>query len=374
MALGRTNRNILGHWWWTVDRTTLGAIGVLAIFGLFMVFAASPPVAKTYQYPENHFITKHLIYLFPSALVFLGVSLLSAKGVLRLGLAMFGVFVTLLGATLIFGPEIKGSTRWLVLGDIRIQPSEFIKPGLSIAVAYLLARKPGIQGLPEALVALVVVTGFLLMQPDFGMSLLVITIFSAQLFVGGISWWIVGGIGLLGALSAYVAILTLPHVRERLVDFFDSSTLGYQVDKAIDAISKGGWFGLGPGEGRVKFLLPEAHSDFVFAAAAEEFGILSCLIILAVFALITLRGLARLAESQDKFVQLAAAGLVIQFGLQAFINMAVNLNLLPTKGMTLPLISYGGSSTLALAIGLGMLLALTRSGAALRKPLGAGRS
>lgn len=374
IALDRTNRGILGHWWWTVDRTTLGAVTVLAIVGIFMVFAASPPVARTYQYEENHFIYKHLTYLFPAALVLIGVSMLNARGVLRLGLGLLAVFGTLVALTLLIGPEIKGSTRWLTPSGLRVQPSEFVKPALAIAVAYLIARKPGFTGVPEALAIVIALTGILLMQPDLGMSMLVLAVFGGQLFVAGISWWIVGGVAALGVGSIYGAYTLLPHVRERIDGFLDPETEIYQVVKALSAVSEGGLFGRGPGEGVIKFRLPEAHSDFVFATAAEEFGIIACLIIVAVFALVTLRGLSRLMQSADRFVQLAAAGLVIQFGLQALINMAVNLNLVPTKGMTLPLISYGGSSTLALAIGLGMLLALTRRGAGLGPGFGMGRS
>lgn len=374
IALDRTNRGIIGHWWWTVDRTTLGAVAVLAVIGIFMVFAASPPVARTYEYDENHFIYKHLTYLLPAALVLLSVSMLNARGVMRLGLALLVVFGVMVALTLVLGPEIKGSTRWLTPGGMRVQPSEFVKPALAITVAYLIARKPGFAGVPEALAIVVALTGILLMQPDLGMSVLVLAVFGGQLFVAGISWWIVGGVACLGLGSVYGAYVFLPHVRERIDGFLDPEAEIYQVVKALSAVSEGGLFGRGPGEGVIKLRLPEAHSDFVFATAAEEFGIIACLMIVAIFALVTLRGLSRLTASSDRFVQLAASGLVIQFGLQALINMAVNLNLIPTKGMTLPLISYGGSSTLALAMALGMLLALTRRGAGLGPGFGIGSS
>lgn len=365
IALDRTNRGFLGHWWWTVDRAALSSIAMLAVVGIFMVFAASPPVARIYEYDENHFIYKHLTYLFPAVLVLLGVSMMNAKGVMRLGMVLLAVFGAMLALTLVFGPEIKGSTRWLTPGSIRIQPSEFVKPALAIATAYLIARKPGFLGVPEALAVVVTCTGLLLMQPDLGMSVLILAVFAGQLFIAGISWWIVGAVAGLALASIYGAYTWLPHVRERIDNFLDPNTEIYQVAKALSAVSEGGLLGRGPGEGVIKLRLPEAHSDFVFATAAEEFGILACLAIVAIFAFVTLRGFSRLLENTDRFVQIAAAGLIIQFGLQALINMAVNLNLVPTKGMTLPLISYGGSSTLALAIGLGMLLALTRRGASL---------
>lgn len=363
ISLDRTNRGIIGHWWWTVDRVMLVSIAVLALLGLIMVFAASPPVARLLEVDGNYFITKHLIYLGPAIVALVCVSLMSCRGVYRLAVAMLAFFGTLTLLTLFIAPEVKGATRWLDMPGFRLQPSEFLKPALVITIAWLLARQEGLRGVPHAVALLSIPIMMLALQPDLGMSVLIAAVFAVQLFVAGISWLIVVAAIAAAGAGVWIAYHAMSHVRARIDGFFDPTTEVYQVEKALRAVAEGGLFGRGPGEGIVKFNLPEAHSDFVFAAAAEEFGVVACLLILAVFAFITLRGFERLMESRDRFVQIAAAGLLAQFGLQALINMAVNLNLMPTKGMTLPLISYGGSSTLALAVGLGMLLALTRKGA-----------
>jgi len=363
ISLDRTNRGIVGHWWWTIDRVLLVSIALLAVLGLIMVFASSPPVARLLEVDGNYFIIKHLTYLGPAILALVCVSLMSCRGVYRLAVLTLGLFGVLSLLTLFIAPEVKGATRWLDLQSFRLQPSEFVKPALFVVIAWLLARQDGLRGLPQAVALLSLPLVILALQPDLGMSVLIVAVFAIQLFVAGISWLIVAAAVAAAIAGVWAAYHWLPHVRLRIDGFVDPTTEVYQVEKALRAVAEGGLFGRGPGEGIVKFNLPEAHSDFVFAAAAEEFGVIACLLILAVFAFITLRGFERLMDSRDRFVQIAAAGLLAQFGLQALINMAVNLNLIPTKGMTLPLISYGGSSTLALAVGLGMLLALTRKGA-----------
>jgi cell division protein FtsW len=285
--------------------------------------------------------------------------------VLRLAVGMLTLFGALLLATLVVAPEIKGARRWLALGGLAIQPSEFVKPALVVVTAYLLTRRPGLSGLPETALIVAAVLLVLGSQPDIGMAAVIGLVYGAQLFVAGIAWpWVVGllGVGLVGAWQAY---LLWPHFRQRIDAFLDPGSLGYQVEQALRAVDSGGLFGRGPGEGVTKFRLPDAHSDFIFAATAEEFGVLVCLLLLGLFAFIVLRGLWQVHRSIDRFTQLAAAGLIAQIGAQAIINMAVNLNLMPTKGMTLPFVSYGGSSMLALAVGTGMLLALTRRNARL---------
>ena len=364
-VFSRTDRSILGQWWWTVDRMLLAGVALLIGFGILMVFAASPPVAQSINLPESHFIIKHLIYLAPAAFFLLGVSILAPLGVLRLAVGMTGLFAVLVVAVLIAGPEIKGAKRWLFLFGSQLQPSEFLKPALAVVAAWLLTRSSSMSGWMPASVLVCAVIGLLILQPDLGMATLVAAVFCAQLFVAGLPWLLVIvfiGLGISGIWGAYQ---WLPHVRTRIDSFLDPTAEVYQVQKAMNAVSSGGLWGRGPGEGVVKFRLPEAHSDFVFATTAEEFGLIACLIIVIVFALIVARSLMRAHNNNDRFTQLAAAGLVVGFGLQALINMAVNLNVMPTKGMTLPFISYGGSSMLALAVGMGMLLALTRRGAKL---------
>ncbi len=363
--LSRTDRSLFGTWWWTVDRATLSGFGVLALIGVILVFTASPPVARTLHVSPDHFILKHLTYLVPAALLLILTSLLSPLGVLRLAMAMLALFGGLLLLTLVAGADIKGATRWLALGPLVIQPSEFVKPALAVVTARLITRQPGLKGVPLTFLPVGVCLVILFSQPDLGMVAVVGLVFAIQLFLAGIPWAIVIGLNVVGAGGAWLAYTLFPHVSRRIDSFLDPNTVGYQVEMALRAVASGGLLGRGPGEGIEKFLLPDAHTDFVFAAAAEEFGILACLVIASLFAALLLRSLWRINETNDRFVQIAAAGLVSQFALQALINMAVNLNLIPTKGMTLPFISYGGSSTIALAFGMGMLLALTRRGARL---------
>ncbi|MCB2054870.1 MAG: cell division protein FtsW [Geminicoccaceae bacterium] len=361
-VFARTDRTVFGRWWWTVDRPVLGGIAFLAALGVLMVLSASPPVARNLDYDESYFIVRHLRTLVLAAACLVGVSLLAPRGVLRAAIICLAVFGAATVATLFLAPEIKGSHRWLFPLGQQLQPSEFVKPALAVVTGWVLARAEGLQGLPVAGTLIAIVTMVLLLQPDLGMAVLIGAVFCAQLFVAGLAWgWVAAAIAV-ACTSVWGAYHLLPHVKERIDGFLDPTVEVYQVERALSALTSGGLFGRGPGEGVVKYNLPEAHSDFVFATAAEEFGILFCLLIVTAFALIVLRALGRVYENEDRFVQLAGVGLITQLGLQALINMAVNLNLIPTKGMTLPLISYGGSSMVALGIGLGMLLALTRRG------------
>ena len=364
-AFARTDRSLLGQWWWTIDRFLLVGIGILVLMGAIMVLASSPPIARNLRLDGMHFVIRHFLVLVPAGVCLFAVSLLAPRGVLRLAVVIFAAAAALTVATLFFAPEIKGATRWLFIGGQQLQPSEFLKPGLAVVVAWLLASKSGLKGLPLSLVLVGGAMGILLLQPDLGMAAVVAAFFAAQLFVAGLGWLpiiLLAGIGAGGLWSAY---RVLPHVRERIDGFLDPTAEIYQVERALSAVKSGGFLGRGPGEGVVKFRLPEAHSDFVFATVAEEFGIIACLVIVTIFACLVLRALWRLQLNPNRFVQLAATGLIAQFGLQALVNMAVNVNLVPTKGMTLPFISYGGSSLLAVAITMGMLLALTRRGARL---------
>ncbi len=364
----RTDRSIVGNWWWTVDRTMLAGVAILALIGTILIFAASPAVGERVFGAEMHFVNKHLILLVPACLLLVGVSMLAPLGVLRLGVGMYAGFGCMLVLTLFFAPEVKGATRWLPILGFPLQPSEFVKPAVVIVAAHLLARRVGTGGLLAAGGVVLPVLAVLVMQPDIGMTAVVGAVFGVQLFVAGLTWFWVLALIVGAGLGFWQAYVWLPHFAERVNDFFDPGSLGYQIERALRAVAEGGLFGRGPGEGVQKWHLPDAHADFIFAATAEEFGVVACLALVALFAFMILRGLWRISEAGDRFVQLAAAGLIAEFGLQALINMAVNLNLIPTKGMTLPFISYGGSSLLALAIAMGMLLALTRRGARLQIP------
>ncbi|MEK0082581.1 FtsW/RodA/SpoVE family cell cycle protein [Benzoatithermus flavus] len=365
----RTDRTLVGNWWWTVDRFMLGGVALLAVVGTILIFAASPAVGERVYGAEMHFVVKHLFFLLPASCMLVVVSLLAPLGVLRLAVGMLGLFGFLLVLTLLFAPEVKGAHRWLVLFGMPLQPSEFVKPALIVVTAYLLSRRERAKAMPTTALLVLPVLAVLAKQPDIGMAAVISLVYCAQLFVAGIAWiWVLALIGAV-VFGAWQAYLWLPHFTERVNGFLDPDSLGYQIERALRAVAAGGLFGRGPGEGVQKWHLPDAHADFIFAATAEEFGIIACLFLVVVFASLILRGLWRVHETTDRFIQLAAVGLVAQFGLQALINMAVNLNLMPTKGMTLPFISYGGSSLLALAIGMGMLLALTRRGARLELPL-----
>lgn len=363
-TIARTDTSVVGRWWWTVDRWALLALLLLMALGALLTQAASPSVAERIGYEATHFSLRHFVFLPLAVATMFLLSLLTIRGVRRLAVLGFAASLLLAAATLLVGPEIKGATRWLSIGSFSLQPTEFMKPFFAVATAWVLSA--GIAGttVPGRTIAGLMLAGvlaILVLQPDIGMAVVVTAIWGAQLFVAGLPMaWVLGCCvaGILGLTAAY---FTIPHVAGRIDRFLDpSSGDSYQIDRAMEAFSHGGFFGRGPGEGMIKQVLPDAHTDFIFAVAAEEYGLLFCLLLLLLFAFITLRGLVRLLREDDMFVILAAVGLLAQFGLQAVINIGVNLHLLPTKGMTLPFISYGGSSMIALAIGMGMLLALTR--------------
>lgn len=366
MALSRSDTSVLGRWWWTVDRWTLVALLVLVGFGYVMMLAASPAVAERIGASSRHmFFIKQVAYLGLATLLMVAVSLLSVRGVRRLALLGFAAAVVLTAATLVVGAEIKGARRWLPIPGFSLQPSEFLKPFFAVVAAWLIAegKVPGskVWGASIAVVLFLLVAAILKSQPDIGMLLVVAAVFFAQFFVAGMNLIIVGAVGGLGVLGAVGAYLMFPHVQSRVHRFLDpDSGDSYQVSVALEAFANGGLLGRGPGEGRVKNVLPDAHADFVFAVAGEEYGMVVCMLIIALFAFVVVRGLMRLLGESDLFVMLAGAGLLTQFGLQAFVNMGSTLHLIPTKGMTLPFVSYGGSSVLAIAVGMGMLLALTR--------------
>jgi cell division protein FtsW len=360
----RAQRTLLGEWWWTVDRLTLATIGALMLAGVVLSLAASPRVAARLGLDPFYFVNRHVLFLLPSIAVMLAVSFLNPQQVRRLSLLIFAMSLVLAAATPFFGPEIKGARRWLVLFSVSIQPSEFLKPAFVIIIAWLFgesAKRPDMPANTFALMLLLTVVALLVLQPDFGQTMLIALVWSALFFMAGMRVvWVFGiaGLASVGLLSAYY---TVPHVARRIQRFLDpASGDTFNIDIATESFMRGGWFGKGPGEGTVKRLLPESHTDFVFAVAAEEFGIALCLVIVALFAFIVIRMLLRAMRNDDPFMRFAAAGLTILFATQSAINMAVNLHLIPAKGMTLPFISYGGSSMISLGYAMGMLLALTR--------------
>lgn len=365
MNFGRTDTSILGRWWWTVDRWTIGALFLLVGIGILLTMAASPAVADRIGADSFHFIRRQFMFLAPALVVMIGVSLLNPKQVRRMGVIGYCGAVLLLTVVLFIGPEVKGSTRWINIAGISIQPSEFTKPAFAIVSAWMFAESRLNPGFPGKAIAtgLYLLTALLLLrQPDVGQTLIISAIWGAQFFLAGLPIILVLGLLVLAVFGGIGAYFAFSHVQSRVDRFLDpTGGDAYQVMTALNAFKNGGIFGRGPGEGRVKLVLPDAHTDFILAVAGEEFGIALCLVVVALFAFIVLRGFSRLMKEENLFVVLATAGLLVQFGLQAIINMASTLRLMPTKGMTLPFISYGGSSMLALALGMGMVLALTRT-------------
>lgn len=360
----RTDQSILGRWWWTVDRGLLAAFLALAVFGVVMVATASPPVAERIGIDQFHFIKRHLMILGPAIGVMLGVSLLSPRMLWRLcSLGLIGCFFALI-AVLVWGQEIKGAQRWIDLPLMSLQPSEFVKPAFAIAAAWLIAREkdqPGFPGTKIAFGIFCVMALLIIMQPDFGMTVVLSSIFAAQLLLAGLPWLWIGGIAGLGAVGVLAAYFLLPHVRSRFDRFFDpQSGDNFQVERAVEAFQSGGLFGAGPGQGTVKLALPDAHADFIFAVAGEELGLWMTAVLIILFGFIVLRGFNRVMDSHNLFALLAVGGILTMIGLQGLIHMGASTGMLPPKGMTLPFISYGGSSMLAIAFSLGAVLSLTR--------------
>jgi cell division protein FtsW len=363
-VLSRADTSLLGRWWWTVDRWTLLAIGTLIGFGYIMMLAASPSVAERIHVARDVFILKQVFFLAVAGGLVVMVSLLSPRGVRRVALAGCVIALSFTAMTLVIGMEIKGARRWIELPGMSVQPSEFLKPCFAVVAAWLIAegqRSRRFPGMALALGVFAIIVLLLKSQPDMGMTAVITGVLFIQLFVAGLNMlFLAVGLGGIGAASV-AAYAIFPHVRSRIARFVHPQVGdNFQVNRALEAFGNGGLLGRGPGEGVVKDSIPDAHADFVFAVAGEEFGLIICLVILGVFAFIVLRGLLRVLAEGDLFVVLASTGLAAGFGLQAFVNMGSTLRLIPTKGMTLPFISYGGSSAVAVALGIGMLLALTR--------------
>lgn len=363
-SFSRADSSLLGGWWWTIDRWTLVALGAIIVLGAFLNMSASPAVAERIGSDSYFFIRKHLQLMPITLALLLGTSLLSPKAILKFGFLLFGISLLGVYFTLYMGVEIKGAKRWISLPGFSLQPSEFLKPGIAIVIAWFLSfRKEDLIIDPRWLAFAAVVLSLLglLAQPDIGMSAILITIWVVQLFLAGLPFRWIFLLGIVGIGGLGIAYIFLPHVTDRIDKFLDpSGSDSYQVGKAIEAFTSGGFMGVGPGEGRVKNYLPDSHADTIFAVLGEELGLIPTLMCVALFAFVILRGFYLLRNEQNLFIVLAVTGLYTQFGIQAFVNMASTLSLIPTKGMTLPFVSYGGSSMFAIAIGVGMALALTR--------------
>jgi cell division protein FtsW len=363
-GFARTDTSLLGRWWWTIVRWTLLSVAVLMGLGAILILAASPAVSERIGLGAFSLAKRQLVLLPLAGAMMFAMSLLSPRWVRRAAVLGFLGSLVLMVATLMIGPEIKGATRWINLGGFSLQPSEFVKPCFAVVAAWMFAlgkEQENFAGAGVAFGLWTLVVLLLLLQPDFGQAFVVSAVFGVQFFLAGLPMLLVAALALLGIVGIFGAYFLLPHVTQRIDSFFDPDVGDrYQIERSMEAFMNGGLFGRGPGEGTVKLYLPDAHADFVFAVAGEELGLIACLLIVGIFAFVVLRGFTRLLGENNLFVMLAATGLLTQFGLQALINMGSALHLMPTKGMTLPFISYGGSSLMALALGMGMVLALTR--------------
>ena len=364
LIFSRERKTPLAEWWWTVDRGLLGAFLLLIGVGVVLSFAASPAVAEAHDWGTWYFVVRHVSFALMAGALLIGVSVLPHRYIRILGILMLFGAIAMLLATLQFGEEVKGARRWLSIFGFSFQPSEAVKPAYAVVAAWLFSEgmvrrdMPGWQ-LATALMLVIVAT--LLRQPDVGQSALMIATWSVLVFLSGVSFWVI--LGLIGfALGGVVAAyFFFPHVTDRIDAFLNQADGSvYQVEKAIGSILEGGWLGRGPGEAITKRYLPDAHADYVFSAAAGEFGILFCLLLVALIGFIVLRSLRGAVQQGDLFARMAAAALAAQFGMQSAINLMVNVNLIPPKGMTLPFVSYGGTSMLAVAVGVGMMLGLMR--------------
>jgi cell division protein FtsW len=364
-AFPRSDRSPIGVWWWTVDRWMLGVIAILIAIGVVLAFAASPAAAARMNVDDPfHFAVRQCVFAAGAVIILIGVSMLEVKGIRRAAFFIWLAAIAVMIALPFMGHNAKGATRWLEFGGFSLQPSEFMKPALVILVSWMFSegqKGTGVPGVSIAFGLYFLSIGLLLIQPDVGQTVLITVAFGAAFWMAGVplSWvMLLGGVAAAGLSSTY---FLLPHVHSRVEKFISPDTADtHQVDAAAMAQAAGGLFGRGPGEGIMKRHVPDLHTDFIYSVGAEEFGLLFSLLLIALFAFVVIRGLYRAMKLSDPFEQVAAAALFVLVGQQAFINVAVNLDMIPTKGMTLPFISYGGSSMLAMGLTLGMALALTR--------------
>jgi cell division protein FtsW len=360
----RERKTPIAEWWWTIDKELLAGFILLLVAGVVLSFAASPPVAERLGLGPWHFIIRQAIFAALALPVLIGTSLLPPRAARWVALCVLIISVILLWLTLKFGVEVKGAKRWVSALGQTIQPSEFVKPAFAVIGGWLFAESMKQKGVPARILAtgiMMAIVGALLLQPDIGQTALVLATWASLLFLSGISWFVIFGLMVAAVGGLFGAYTIFPHFAKRIDSFINPEGGNtYQVDKALNSLLEGGWFGRGPGESIAKKMIPDAHADYIFSAAAGEFGIIFCICLVGLIAFIVIRALLGAQKQSNLFARLAASTLAIQFGLQCGINLAVNLNLIPPKGMTLPFVSYGGTSMIAVAFGAGLMLALTR--------------
>jgi len=369
----RNDNSLIAKWWWSVDKVSLLILFIIMAIGVFLNFSVSPAVAARVGKAPYAYLIKQMVFLPAAISLMLFISFQSERAVRRWALVVFTLFFVMTIMTLSMGTEtVKGAKRWLYLCGLSIQPSEFLKPSFCVLSAYVLSEGRKLfqssnnifkrnSGIILSGTILAFVSAVLLMQPDIGMTFTMFVIWGTQVFLAGISWLLIAALAVAGIALVVALYFTVPHFQFRIDSFFDSSVGDkYQITQALSAFHSGGIFGIGPGEGKVKAHIPDAHTDFIMAVAGEEFGFVFCLFIIVLFAFIVLRGFSLALKENKLFCMLAVTGLLVQFGFQAIVNMSSSLNIIPTKGMTLPFVSYGGSSLISIALGMGFVLALTK--------------
>ena len=362
--ISRTDQSVLGRWWWSVDRWMLLGIAILILFGTILIAASSPAIAERLHLPSFYFVLRHIFYLVPTILIMLGLSMMPVQTVRRICTVVFLVTLTMLILIPIVGSEHNGARRWISFAGLSLQPSEFIKPSFAVVAAWLFSSQHKDYGFPGYIISCVLyaaIVGLLLLQPDLGMTIVVSAVWAIQFFMAGLPISIVAILFVFFVAGIFGVYLTFPHVSSRIDRFLDPNKGDtYQVDRALEAFRNGGFWGKGPGQGEIKNVLPDAHADFIFAVSGEEFGLVLTIGLVVLYALIIARGMQRIRHCDNLFAMLAVSGLLTQMAVQTLIHMGSSLRLLPAKGMTLPFVSYGGSSLLALGLAIGVVLALTR--------------
>ncbi len=364
MRLSRAERSLLSDWWFSIDHRLLAAVLFLMLAGMIMAFGAGPPAAGRLGLPDFYFVERHALFFLAALAALIAVSMLGPRGVRRLALLMCSGGLALMGLALHQGVELNGAVRWVHLAGFAFQPSEIVKPGFVVVSAWLLAegaRRRDVPATEFAIALLIIFVGLLALQPDIGQIALITLVWAGMFMAAGypLRWLL--AIALAGIAGLVIVYVTIPHAAERIDAFMGwGGSVSGQTAIALSAFAEGGWFGRGPGEGVLKTRLPDAHNDYIFAVIAEELGIAGCLLLVGVYAFIALRAVAGVLKQHSPFVRVAISGLAMLFGFQALINMAVNVNLLPAKGMTLPFISYGGSSLVSMAVAMAMIVALSR--------------
>jgi len=364
-AFARTDRSPLGMWWWTIDHVLLGATAILIVLGVVLSFGSSPAaVARIGLDNPFHFAQRQCLYAAVGAVILLAVSMASPRGIRRISFFVYTVAILMMMTLPFIGHEAKGAARWLQIGGFSLQPSEFMKPALIVLSSWMFSEAQKGEGVPGVTIAFGLygaAVALLLLEPDVGQTVLITVAFGAAFFMAGVPFAWIMGLGAVAAAGMVTLYFTFGHVAARFHKFLSPDKAdNHQVDKAAEAIASGGLWGRGPGEGMLKRHVPDLHTDFIYSASAEEYGLIFSLLLITLFALLVVRGLYKAMKLSDPFEQVASAALFVLVGQQAIINVAVNLNVIPTKGMTLPFISYGGSSMLAMGLTLGMALALTR--------------